>query len=125
MAKDDYGSEVGERGAGAPEPLQQGQYHRGDLLGVRVAPLPSRDGGEPLMWYSIMLAVDGQEVAIGSASEKAVRAALLGAVVGDAVELATYGKLTGKGQLSVRLAGAASEDGGRGAWVPEWSKVEP
>jgi hypothetical protein len=106
---------------GTAEALPQGQFHRGDLLGVRSAPLPARDGGEALTWFSIMLAVDGVEVAIGTASEKAVKAALTGCVVGESVELPTYAKLTSKGQLSVRLAGAASGDSGRGDWVPAWS----
>lgn len=102
----------------------QGQFHRGDLLGVRSFPLPARDGDEALTWYSIMLAVDGAEVAIGSASERAVRAVLSGYVVGQSIEVPTYAKLTSKGQLSVRLAGGASEDSGRGAWVPEWSREQ-
>jgi hypothetical protein len=111
-------------GNGSAEALTQGQFHRGDLLGVRSAPLPARDGGEALTWYSIMLTVHGAEVAIGSASEKAVRDALAGYVVGESVELPTYAKLTSKGALSIRLVGAASEDGGRGAWVAEWSGAQ-
>jgi hypothetical protein len=110
---------------GAVEALAQGQFHRGDLLGVRSAPLPARDGAEnPMTWFSIMLSCEGVEVAIGSASEKAVKAALGGYVVGEEVELPTYAKLTSKGQLSVRLAGAPSGDGGRGDWMPAWSGAE-
>jgi hypothetical protein len=106
------------------EDLPQGQFHRGDLLGVRSAPLPAREGSEGMTWYSIMLSCDGGEVAIGSASEKAVKAALGGYVVGESVELPTYAKLTSKGQLSVRLAGAPSGDGGRGDWMPAWSGAQ-
>ena len=113
MAKDESGYE----GVGTAEAVPQGQFHRGDYLGVRSTPLAARDGADPFVWYSIMLAVDGAELAIGSGSEKAVRAALAGRTVGELVELPTYAKLTSKGQLSIRLAGASSEDGGRGDWM--------
>lgn len=112
MAKDD---------SGAAGPLLQGQFHRGDLLGVRSSVLEARDGAEALTWYSIMLAVDGSELAVGSASEKGVRAALSGYVVGESVELPTYSKITSGGKVSVRLAGAGSADGGRGEYMPEWA----